>query len=144
MKEKLVLHKSEKGFSLVELVIVISILAIIAAIAIPVITTTINSSKISVMESDCESVNVIVKEAIAASMAHMDDIKYGAKTATDATLTIRDVFNENDINTNVLNSRIIGGSTYCIVWNSVQRNAVVSVTNTEWPDTTLIKDLIPA
>lgn len=142
MKEKLVLRKSEKGFTLVELVIVIAILAIIAAIAIPVITTTINSSKISVMESDCESVNIIVKEALAASMAQMDNVKYGTKSATDATLTVGDVLDANDINTNVLDSRIIGGSTYCIVWNNTQKNAVVSVTNTEWTDTALIKDLI--
>ncbi|MBQ1517912.1 MAG: prepilin-type N-terminal cleavage/methylation domain-containing protein, partial [Clostridia bacterium] len=37
--------KSRKGFTLIELVIVIAILAIISAIAIPVIVTSINSSK---------------------------------------------------------------------------------------------------
>lgn len=61
--EKINQKKSKKGFTLVELVIVIAILAILAAIAIPAIKTTINSAKMSVLKSDCETLQILFDEA---------------------------------------------------------------------------------
>lgn len=136
--------KRKSGFTLVELVIVIAILAILAAIAIPVITTTINSSKMSVMESDCETINIVIKEAMMASMAQMDTVVYDGKKATDAALTVGEVLEANELDLSVLNSKIIGGKTYCIVWSASAKNAVVSQTTTPWADTYKVKDLIPS
>lgn len=113
MMQKMQAKKSKKGFTLVELVIVIAILAILAAIAIPVITTTINSSKISVMESDVATVNMLVKEAINTSKASISTTTYSDQTAADA--TIGNVLDENNIDySDNFFSRTIGGETYTI------------------------------
>ncbi len=61
MVQKIQANRSKKGFTLVELVIVIAILAILAAIAIPVITTTINSAKLSALESDKTTIDMVLK-----------------------------------------------------------------------------------
>ena len=81
MQQKIQAKKSKKGFTLVELVIVIAILAILAAIAIPVITTTINSAKISTMESDTATLNMLLKEAVNTSKASMSNTTWNGKTA---------------------------------------------------------------
>ena len=117
MMQKVQAKKSKKGFTLVELVIVIAILAILAAIAIPVITTTINSSKMSVMESDCATVNMLVKEAINNQQAGISTTKYAGIAATDKTaLTVSYVLTENNLPSNTdFFTRKIGGSTYNMV-----------------------------
>ena len=97
MMQKVQAKKSKKGFTLVELVIVIAILAILAAIAIPVITTTINSSKMSVMESDCATMNMLIKEAINNRLANVSTTTYNNVKATDDALTVADVCAENNL-----------------------------------------------
>ena len=118
MQQKLQAKKSKKGFTLVELVIVIAILAILAAIAIPVITTTINSAKISTMESDTASLNMLIKEAINTSKASIKTTKWNDNTADAA--SVHDVCVENGIeDTTNYYERTIGGSTYTMVWKAV-------------------------
>ena len=114
--------KKKKGFTLVELVIVIAILAILAAIAIPVITTTINSSKMSVMESDAATLNMLVKEAVNISKVELRGITYNSKSA--ALATVADICKENDIgqggnytvDDGTFFSRNIGGVSYTMVF----------------------------
>ncbi len=122
MMQKMQAKKSKKGFTLVELVIVIAILAILAAIAIPVITTTINSSKMSTMESDRTTIDMILKEAVNTYKASITTTTYNSKTA--ATATVDDVFTENNLAVTLLDPRTIGGSDYVISWNG--SNAVIS------------------
>ncbi len=121
MMQKMQAKKSKKGFTLVELVIVIAILAILAAIAIPVITTTINSAKVSTMESDCATLNMLVKECINTSKASISTTTYGTgatkHTAKDA--TILDILQSNNLATTDAEAgsfltRSIGGSEYKI------------------------------
>ena len=119
MQQKIQAKKSKKGFTLVELVIVIAILAILAAIAIPVITTTINSAKLSTMESDVSSLNMLVKEAINTSKASRTATKWNGKTAAEA--TINDVCLENGIDdTENYYTRVIGGKDYKMVWEKIE------------------------
>ena len=123
MQQKLQAKKSKKGFTLVELVIVIAILAILAAIAIPVITTTINSSKLSTMESDTATVNMLLKEAVNTSKASIKTTTWNGQTADAA--SVKDVLEENDIRTDAeFFSRHIGGKDYTIVWTDKDNAAI--------------------
>ena len=124
MQQKLQAKKSKKGFTLVELVIVIAILAILAAIAIPVITTTINSSKLSTMESDKATVNMLLKEAVNTSKASIKTTKWGeGKDYTTA--TVDDVLAYNDLRTDdAFFTRHIGGEDYTLVWTEKHNVAI--------------------
>ena len=122
MMQKIQAKKSKKGFTLVELVIVIAILAILAAIAIPVITTTINSSKLSTMKSDKATLDMLLKEAINTSKASIYTTKYNNKSFADqAGVTVKDVLLENNITEPAggltdFFSRKIGSETYKMQW----------------------------
>ena len=116
MMQKMQAKKSKKGFTLVELVIVIAILAILAAIAIPVITTTINSSKISTMESDRTTIDMVLKEAVNTYKASITTTTYAGATAASA--TVSHVLLANNLDSALLNSRTIGGSTFSFVWDN--------------------------
>ena len=123
MMQKIQAKKYKKGFTLVELVIVIAILAILAAIAIPVITTTINSSKLSTMESDTATVNMLLKEAVNTSKASIETTKWNGKTAKEA--SVKDVLAQNDIKTDHdFFTRHIGGQDYTIVWTDKDNAAI--------------------
>ncbi|MBQ3969982.1 MAG: prepilin-type N-terminal cleavage/methylation domain-containing protein [Clostridia bacterium] len=99
MMQKIQAKKSKKGFTLVELVIVIAILAILAAIAIPVITTTINSSKLSTMKSDMATTDMLLKEAINTSKASIYTTTYKGLNFKDNadTITVQVVLEENNV-----------------------------------------------
>ena len=115
MMQKMQAKKSKKGFTLVELVIVIAILAILAAIAIPVITTTINSSKLSTLDSDKTTVDMVLKEAVNTYKASINTTTYNGQNASAA--TVSDIFAEQNLDLSILSDRTIGGTTYQIVWN---------------------------
>lgn len=122
MMQKIQAKKSKKGFTLVELVIVIAILAILAAIAIPVITTTINSSKLSTMKSDKATLDMLIKEAINTSKASIYTTKYNNKSFKDnGGVTVKDVLIENNITEPAggwkdFFTRKIGSDTYTMKW----------------------------
>ncbi|MBQ2152681.1 MAG: prepilin-type N-terminal cleavage/methylation domain-containing protein [Clostridia bacterium] len=114
---------SKKAFTLVELVIVIAILAILAAIAVPVITTIINSGKLSVLESDCQTVEVAIKEAMATSKAGIK-ATYNSKNVRLA--TVSDVLKQNDIDLEVMSVREIGHYQYAIYWDKNKESAYLN------------------
>ena len=116
MMQKMQAKKSKKGFTLVELVIVIAILAILAAIAIPVITTTINSSKLSTIDSDKTTVDMVLKEAVNTYKASIWTTTYNSNNASAA--TVGDVFSEQGLAATLLDSRTIGGTDYQIRWSN--------------------------
>ena len=123
ISEKTKRMKSKKAFTLVELVIVIAILSILAAIAIPVITTTLNATKVSTLESNSATVEMLLKEAINTSKAEIKNIKYNSVDVTSA--TVKDVLIQNNIDTNVMNVQRIGGVDYAISWDNVIEGVVL-------------------
>ncbi len=128
MMQKVQAKKSKKGFTLVELVIVIAILAILAAIAIPVITTTINSSKMSVLESDTATVNMLVKEAVNNRLAKIDTTEYAGVKATSDDLNVGNVLTANNLaSDDAFFTRDIGGSDYKITAYGDAANGTLTV-----------------
>lgn len=59
-------NKSKKGFTLVELVVVIAILATVAAIAIPIVTYELHTSKKNAAVANARTIEYAIKEAKAA------------------------------------------------------------------------------
>lgn len=123
LTEKIKKSRSKKAFTLVELVVVISILAILASIAIPVITSTINSSKISKMQSNSATVEMLIKEAINTSKAEIKNIEYNGEDL--ATATVEDVLLQNEMDLSVLDVQRIGGVEYAIHWDNVFQGTVI-------------------
>ena len=118
---------SRKGFTLVELVVVIAILAILAAIAIPVVSSTIESSQRSSALSNAQSIELALKEAHA-MLAANDHSVY----ENDA--TVEDVYTEKSLT--VENEVLIGGVTYNLVIGTDEKVYYATVASAlDLPDT---------
>lgn len=78
------LWKSEKGFTLIELIIVIAILAIIAAVAVPNILKAVDNSR---KTSDITNAKVIADAAsqVIAKFDNLSGVTYDATTALNVT-----------------------------------------------------------
>jgi prepilin-type N-terminal cleavage/methylation domain-containing protein len=59
---KKLMKKSKRGFTLVELIIVIAILAIVAAIAIPTASNIIGSANVAADNSNAQAIEMAIKE----------------------------------------------------------------------------------
>lgn len=132
--EKINQKKSKKGFTLVELVIVIAILAILAAIAIPAIKTTINSAKMSVLKSDCETLQILFDEAF---MTYREGnravVTYNGKSLEEA--TYKDIILEAGLDWEDFDTfhkpRVIAGKKYYFYW--MGGKIVYSTVYCNWP-----------
>lgn len=86
---------NKKGFTLVELVIVVAVMAILVAIAIPTVQSVTKSAKDSVYDSNCQTILSMIKlaEADAAKDGNTDTVSLSAsdvQTAlTNAKLSIK-------------------------------------------------------
>lgn len=117
---------SKKGFTLVELVVVIAILAILAAIAIPVVSSTIQSSQRSTALSNAQTLELALKEAHAQIVAG-DKTVYNKVNATtgalgssgdDATLSNVKVKTVRDAKAIKMADKVtIGGKEYKLMWS---------------------------
>ena len=86
LQQKLLAKQSKKGFTLVELVVVIAILGILAAIAIPAVIGIISSANESQAKSDASSVNTACKNMYAEIVAGtINDSNKGNITADGST-----------------------------------------------------------
>ena len=80
-------NRSRKGFTLVELVMAIAILAVIAAIAIPVVSSVIKSANQNTDRNNAKTVDLLLKEAYTEIQAGISE-KYNSTTYPDKTKTI--------------------------------------------------------
>ena len=130
MSEKIKRYKSKKAFTLVELVIVIAILAILVAVAIPVITTTINSAKLSTLESNAATIEMLTKEAINAYKADMKT-EYNKKRLVNATL--EDVLLQANMDLDIMSVHEIGKEKYAIYWETMLQGTSIHSGSTVTP-----------
>ena len=127
MLDKLKAKNSKKAFTLVELVIVIAVLGILAAIAVPVITSMLNSARLSTLKSNSTTVDMVIKEAV-------NEYKVGLKTEYNnkpvTTATVKDVLIQNSIKLDVMEKKTIDKVDYAIYWDKdVQAVSIHSGTN---------------
>lgn len=100
--------KCKKGFTLIELVVTIAILAILSAIAIPVVSATIKSTIISKAKTNANTLEYALKEADAA-VAGADNTKYA--NASTNTIKISEVISANNL-AEVLEPENLSGNMY--------------------------------
>ena len=80
---------NKKGFTLVELVIVVAVMAVLVAVAIPTVGSITNSAKAAVADSNARTIESVLKLA-EANIANTKDAESGSMVAT-YTLTKDDV-----------------------------------------------------
>lgn len=108
-------NNTKKGFTMVELVVVIAIIAIMSAIAIPVVSYTIKSSMLSRAKTNANTIEYALKEADAAIIAS-DNTKYA--NASTNNIMISDVVSKNGLS-EAMQPEILFGTTYCpVICNS--------------------------
>lgn len=92
---------NKKGFTLVELVIVIAVLAILAAIAIPTVTSTIDSANKNVDISNAQTVEMALKtsytELLAGTWNGTATVNGTAQTFTVDNLTVAGALAHNNL-----------------------------------------------
>ncbi len=113
----------KKGFTMVELVIVIAVLAILSSIAIPLVRSVIRASQLSTLESDSVTVESVLTAALVDYEAGNKNAQYNNAPATGST-KVSDVLKENNIE-DVEFSRTIGGVIYYMTW----KNGHLEITN---------------
>ena len=107
--------KSKKGFTLVELVVVIAILAILSAIAIPVVAATTRSSVVSKAKTNASTIEYAFKEADSA-VAGADNTKY--IHASTNTIQISEVIAANKLEHIIQPEHLFGTPYYPVICKS--------------------------
>ena len=107
--------KSKKGFTLVELVVVIAIMAILAAIAIPIVASSTASSIVSRAKTNANTIEYAFKEADAA-VAGEDNTKY--IHASTNTIQISEVIAANKLEHIIQPEHLFGTPYYPVICKS--------------------------
>jgi len=107
--------KCKKGFTLVELVVVIAIMAILAAIAIPIVASSTASSIVSRAKTNASTIEYAFKEADAA-VAGEDNTKYA--NASTNTIQISEVIAANKLEHIIQPEHLFGTPYYPVICKS--------------------------
>ena len=163
LQQKMLVKNSKKAFTLVELVVVIAILSILAAIAIPMVTGIIQSAIDSSKESDASTLNQACKTfftSVAVGTITQESVTtagitysgtalpteastQSTKNATANTLTVADACNYNgltNVQAAITDFGYINGGTgsAVIIYKST---ASSGVTVSDITDTTTLSDI---
>lgn len=85
------LRKNKKGFTLVELLVVIAIIGILAVVAVPALFSNINKAKVASVESDYSSIKSAALSYYADENKLPTDIATNLKTYLESDITNSDV-----------------------------------------------------
>lgn len=100
MKKLREMKKNQKGFTLVEVIVVLVILAIMAAILIPSLIGYIDKARTNTVQSECRSVvqaaQTLASEAYAKNKT-IKTIEIGATTSTDPDATGKYTISKTDV-----------------------------------------------
>jgi len=77
------MKKTKKGFTLVELVIVVAVMAVLVAVAIPTVSSIVNSAQQSVDETNAQTIESMIKLAQAKETSGSTLTDAQIKTALD-------------------------------------------------------------
>lgn len=92
------MSRSKKGFTLVELLIVVAIIAVLVAIAIPVYSTQLEESREAVDEANLQTVKTLAQADWMLEQSDIDrsqQVYYTIKTNNDGTLDVDATNNTN-------------------------------------------------
>lgn len=78
---------NKKGFTLVELVIVVAVMAVLVAVAIPTVSSITGSAKDAVADTNCRTIESMIKLAVADSAKTGDGAGTVSDTIIDKALT---------------------------------------------------------
>lgn len=106
--------RDKSGFTLVELVVVIAVLAVLGAIAIPVVSHTINGAVMSGAQSDAKTLESALSLAKAAVDTDDDSI-YGSLVERSS-FTVGDVVKHQNMES-ICEPRVYNGRQFVFVWN---------------------------
>lgn len=94
MKNSLKKRTNKKGFTLVELVMVVALIAILAAIAVPTVTNVVTTANKNVDRSNAQTIELTLKTADA-------EIKSGVRTDLTSDSLVVDVLAKYGVNIDV-------------------------------------------
>lgn len=102
------------GFTLVEVIVVIAVLAILTAIAIPVISNTINSATLSTARLNAQTIDKDLK--LAKAYVDIGDDSYYGNSVRTRTLTVRGVIEKRALQ-KACQSLTYSGRDIVFVWS---------------------------